>query len=62
MLNTLCDGFDQICGISEFLSMEENREYAGKKAVIDSKNIHHNYNYPKVYFAYARQPLLLEEQ
>jgi hypothetical protein len=42
--------------------MDENREYAGKKAVIDSKNIHHNYNYPKVYFAYARQPLLLEEQ
>jgi hypothetical protein len=42
--------------------MDENREYAEKKAAIDAKNIHHNYNYPKVYLASARQPLLLEEQ
>src|SRR5438128_11751941 len=53
VLNTLRDRFDQIFGISEFLSMEENREYAEKKAALDAKNIHHNYNYLKMYFAYA---------
>jgi replicative DNA helicase Mcm len=54
VLNTLRDRFDQICGISEFLSMEENREYAEKKAAIDAKNIQHNCNYLKMYFEYAK--------
>jgi len=63
VLGTLLDRFDQIYAVNEFVSEEECRAYATRKAEMDERNIRYNYNFLKPYIKYARtiNPTILPE-
>jgi len=63
VLATLLDRFDQVYPVSEFMSEEECRTYAAKKAEIDQRNTQYNYNFLKPYIKYAKtiNPTILPE-
>ena len=50
----MLDRFDQIYAVKEFMSEEECRAYAVKKAEMDQKKIQYNNNFIKLYIKYAR--------
>jgi replicative DNA helicase Mcm len=63
VLATLLDRFDQVYAVSEFMSEEESRTYAAKKAEMDQRNTQYNYNFLKPYIKYAKiiNPIILSE-
>ena len=52
VIKSLLDRFDQIYAFNESSSPQEDREYAQRKAEMDSKNIRYNHQYLKTYLAY----------
>jgi DNA replicative helicase MCM subunit Mcm2 (Cdc46/Mcm family) len=54
IMRPLLDRFDQIFTFSEFASIEEDRQYAQKKAEMNEENIRYNSNFLRPFLSYAK--------
>jgi len=55
VLSTLLDRVDQVYAVNDFISEEECRAYARKKAEMQQSNVQYNYDFLKSYIKYAKK-------